>query len=692
MTNKLVVAAIALTTGLSAFSALSAQPVSIMQIQGDAHYSPFVDVVNKQYSSAQTYSVSGIISAIEHKALGRDIPSGFYMQDVIGDKNPNTSDGIFVATSADTLINLQAGDEVSVTGIVKESYGWTQIVAKNLVVNSKGHRVQPSALVAISSDKSLSDTLERYEGMSVSISPQNDLVVSRNFGFDRRVKRNNLAVSLGGINMQPNQHFAPSSQKSFEHAQKIKNNELIIESFSRAPAGIIPWYPSFGKANSKGIYDYIRLGDKLQNIHGVIGYSHTSYRLFVSSVATADNFEHNIPRTQAPTIKDGDFKVATFNVLNYFNSPFGGAKNPKNQNRGAKTAAEFSMQRSKIVNAIVALDADIVGLMEIENNGHGKDSALIDLLTHINEQVPADNQYTFASTNDVFNGTGAITSQVIYRSNKASLINYQVIAMPQQDAPKIGKESGKNFMRNAVTPTFKINGTNELLTISVNHFKSKGSTCWEDVALQNNKDVDHQGSCERFRVSGALHLAQELEKIKGHKLIIGDLNSYALEDPIAVLTNRHHLTDDYKIYAARDTFIGGNAKQGASLHGEHGALVTKSYGYINAIAKYHPNAFGYSFSNVVGTLDYVLASPSLAPHIIDATEWNINSPESTLFEYGTRYTGDMKKHDDVYRSSDHDPVVVSLTFNKPSNNQGGSLGYIYCLILAGLVLRRKHLY
>ncbi|MGB0898571.1 MAG: ExeM/NucH family extracellular endonuclease [Psychrobium sp.] len=689
--NPLLVS-LCLSTGLVNMAVNASEQKTIMEIQGAGSNSPFVDIGNKKYQSKETFQVTGVITHIQAKGIGRDIPSGLYIQDPKGDNNPATSDGLFVSFDSKALstLPLQVGQTITATGKIKESYHWTQLAAQDISISSEVIKTLPAIPVtSLATDTNFSDTLERFEGMHVTIASNNNLIVSRNFGYDRNVRRNNLALAAGSINFQPNQQYAPSSKSSKQQAIDIKNNELIVESLDKAPAGKIPWFPSFAQSANGVDYDYIRIGDSVADLTGVVGYSHNNFRLFVQNTATNENFTHNNPRTVAPTLKEADIKVATFNVLNYFNSPFGGDKNPLGQNRGAKTNEEFSMQRAKIVKAIIALDADIIGLMEIENNGTQANSALNDLLSHINKGLPIDKQYTFATNNEKYNGTGAITSQVIYRGEEMSLAHYQVIAMPQQDAPTVGKENGKNFMRNAVTPTFKLKKSGELLTVSVNHFKSKGSTCWEDVALQNSKDVDHQGSCEHFRVSGAYHLGQALEKIEGHKLIIGDLNSYALEDPLAVLTNRQHLPDSYKLRAARDTFIGGDSAKGKPLHGKKGAVIEQSFGYINTIRELHPEAFGYSFSNVVGTLDYILASPSLADHIVDATEWNINSPESTLFEYGTRYTGNMKKFADVYRSSDHDPVIISLNFNKPSKDNSGNTGIAVLLLGLGLLIRRK---
>lgn len=637
---------ISLLCGLLASNAF-AKNTDIMTIQGNGVSSPLVNLEAKPSS----LTVQGSVTAIQKKSLGNDVVAGFYVQDIVGDNNPFTSDGIFVAGANS---KLKIGDKVEVSGYVSETYGLTQLKATK-VKKLNGHaRVKPVVLQPHPSDKDFKATLERHEGMLVTITPKSNMLVSRSFGYDRKARRNNMALAYGKINHQANQAGWPSSKESIRQYHSNLTRNLTVESQVKAPNGIIPWYKNFASTTKH----HIRIGDGVTQLTGVIGFSHDQYRLYVTEQANINSFIHNNPRTSAPELKKGDVSVATFNVLNYFNSPFGGAKNPTQKSRGAKSRTEFTMQANKIVSAVVALDADIIGLMEIENNGYGKHSALNDLVTRINKRLPSNKHYQIAQiTNKKFIGTGAITNQVIYRPSSVTLTDIRLIAMPQQRAPKVGKEDGKNYMRDALTPTFAVNKGGEKLTVSINHFKSKGSTCWEDVALQQGRDSDHQGSCEQFRVSGAYHLGQQLAQIDGHKLIIGDLNSYANEDPLLVLTNRDNVSSSYEIDAARDTFVNNEP-----LHGSKGAVIKKSFGYINTVSDKHPNAFGYSYKNVVGTLDYILASPSLAPHIVDAVEWNINSPESTLFEYPSKYTGEMKKFSDPYRSSDHDPIIVSLSF------------------------------
>ena len=62
----------------------------------------------------------------------------------------------------------------------------------------------------------------------------------------------------------------------------------------------------------------------------------------------------------------GRLKIAVFNVLNFFATDFTGSNA-----RGADTALEFARQRAKIISALIRLDAHILGLVEVQNDGEG---------------------------------------------------------------------------------------------------------------------------------------------------------------------------------------------------------------------------------------------------------------------------------------------------------------------------------
>ena len=98
---------------------------------------------------------------------------------------------------------------------------------------------------------------------------------------------------------------------------------------------------------------------------------------------TADN-----PRTATPDEVGGSLQVASFNVLNYFTTldDGPGVCGPSGDLdcRGANSAEELVRQRDKIVAALAAMDADVVGLIEIENDDG---TAAADLVAGLNAVI-----------------------------------------------------------------------------------------------------------------------------------------------------------------------------------------------------------------------------------------------------------------------------------------------------------------
>lgn len=648
---------------------------TIQQLQGTGHTSPAegIDIANKQFTSKNYYTVEGIITAIQNKALGRDLPQGFFLQSS-SDNNPQTSDGIFVNTG--DLKNLSVGDLVKVTAKVTEHYHWTQLTSVSKIDVLKTQQPLPPAAVLDLNNQNFNDALERVEGMRVKIAKVSGMHVTRNYGFDYASHRNNLVLSHKNALVHPNQNEAPRVRPHWN----ANDGTLVVESFKRAPNGQILWYPSFGLANGNGSSNnYIRINDLVDGLEGVVGYSYGQYRLYVTNQANQNTFIHTQDRQPYPLMKQGgNLRIASFNVLNYFNPPYDESRNPLGQNRGAQSEKEFHLQSDKIATAIANMHADIVGLMEIENNGFDKKSAVADLVNRINSKIknPADHYAYFTPKNGEKSiGGDAITTQVIYKKNKVTLENYHIIKMPEQHAPRVhytDKNRDKTFtgsvhQRDTIAPTFRINGTNKVITVAVNHFKSKGSVCWEDVNTGKKLDLDQQGACENLRVAAAEQLGTALAQIKGDKIILGDLNSYANEDPLIVLTDRKNLAN-HTTKAAAYTYIGGNKGTGTPLYGKDGKVVDRSFGYLNIIRQLHPDSYSFAYNNHIGTLDYILISPPLKRAVIDAHEWNINAGESTLFEYSDKHNCSYgvcsPRHNDIYRASDHDPAIIDLDTRK----------------------------
>lgn len=642
-------------------------PTTIMEVQGDSWTSPLIDA---NYQSNDYYQVTGVVTAIQTSALGNDLPIGFFLQDPNGDGDDNTSDAIFVNGS---VSGIEIGNTVTVQGKAYESYGWTQLIDTHInQIEATSVAVPATPLRSLESDEDFDFTLERHEGMLVELDQEADMRVTRSYSFDYDAYRYNLVAAYQRINTQMNQDSIPGSVEAEMANDQNQDRRLFVESFTKASNGIVPWYSDFLTASSVPMQDgtttsedYIRIDDTIDGLQGVVGYSYSEFRLYVTNQASSQTFIHNNERTETPEIAEGDLRIATFNVLNYFNSPFGGDENPFGENRGAESYEEFERQGDKIAKAITAMDADIIGLMEIENNGFGENSAVAQLVDKINLLVDdEDEHYSYVASDDYnYIGTDAITNQVIYKPSKVHLKTYRVIEMPEQHATE-GSDTD-NYQRDAITPTFKVNHSDEQVTVSVNHFKSKGSTCWEDVNLQGNSDADGQGSCENLRVSAAQHLGTELAVIKGHKIILGDLNSYASEDPILLLTK---MPQGYSVTPARDTFTGDSVMDGAEP-----AALTESFGYRNIIRELNPQSFSYSYDDTLGTLDYILVDADTAEqNVVAAIDWNINSAESSYVDSTTEYSGDLPKYSDIYRSSDHDPAILVLSFDKTKKNECAS--------------------
>ena len=694
---------------------------TISEIQGKGHKSP---LITDGYETEEKYNVTGIVSAVVSHPK-----KGFFLAAVEPDGDPLTSDGIFVSSSKATADMV--GNTVCVTSIVKENYDETQLVASewDLVADTSS---VPAAvdLAVMPEDLGLfSNTMERFEGMLVNLptdlnaaeSGKQDMRVSRPFGFNFDGYSNNMTVSYKRPNMQPNQNYVAGSAESQEYAAQNADYRLLIESSTKAANGNIPYYPEF---NANPADNYIRINDTATNIEGVIGYGYGKYTLIVTNELTNNNFDHNTPRTKKPSLNTSTTEdsfaitIGTQNVLNLFNSPFGGAANQHGNNRGADNYLEFERQQAKLVEAIQGLDADIVGLMEIENNGFGGTGAIAEFVAAINmyydEEDPSDvdepnsisNRYVFIGfdrngdtiLDDLDSlGSDAITSGMIYRPSKVTLEQSTVIPMPQQRAPAIVNdnnivvkntkgevlESGSNYHRDALAATFVVNQTGKRLTVAVNHFKSKGSTCyeeWEGVEFGTEEvwkgkpiDTDFQGSCENFRVAGAVQLAEELAKIStrlgSESVIVGDLNSYALEDAMLVLTNN---ATGKTLTTASHTFIGKRPQYTGPTN------ITKSYGYVNAVSKIdklkNNLSWSYSYNDEIGSLDHILISSSLDARLLDATDWHINAAESSLFDYnidrkGVNTADDQASADrfygdeaTAYRSSDHDSAIIALSY------------------------------
>ncbi len=648
---------------------------TIQEIQGEGASSPFID--GYPYITTEDHFVTGVVSAVT-----TGLTKGFYLQALENDGNDKTSEGLFIHTDVSDT-ELKAGDVVCVKGKVQEYYSNTQLSSDaNSYVKTGTSNASLVTPLTIKEGETLRDALERHEGMQVELSSASELFVTRNFSYDYDSRRNNMMLSHEAPLFKPTQLHAAESDAAVALAKENAANRIYLESDSKAPNGQIPYFPTFAKdLDQNGSSEqHIRLGSRVEGLQGVVTYSYNEYRLIATNEVDSSNFvtsgdDFDVARKAAPAIADSDLRVASFNVLNYFTSVAdSGHDNPTGQNRGATNLDEFLIQQAKIVSAMNKMDADIIGLMEVENNGFGDGSAIQNLVDALNAEIDdVEDHYTYVEIEEQdkyqeeYFGSDAIMVAILYRANAVTPKEAaKVIVTPEQHIAentitrKEGTESNPaydKYQRHSLLQTFTVKETGEDLSVVVNHFKSKGSECIEEwiAGVEDSEPADLQGNCNNFRVSAAKVVGEALKDIDGDVLVMGDLNAYGKEDPLLTLTDYSKEKYGRDIYTAAYTTIGGGELQVEKTK------IEKGYGLHNLNTLLHgADTFSYTYSGELGNLDHALASSSLAQKVVAIEDWHINSLESNLFEYSSKYTGDMPKYKDAFSASDHDPVIIAI--------------------------------
>ncbi|MTI13731.1 ExeM/NucH family extracellular endonuclease, partial [Sansalvadorimonas verongulae] len=639
----------------------------ISQVQGAGDTSPLIPVDAKE---SPEIVVEAVVTANAPDRL-----NGFFLQEEFADEDgdPDTSEGLFVYGKRP---ELNVGDRIRARGVIQEFYGQTQMVLKDVTICATGALGEVRAAMP-GKGFSLQD-MEKYEGMLVNFSGSNALSVTRNYSYDFASRRNNMEVSFGGPLFKPTQLFPPLSEKATAMAEANSSNRMTVITDGSQVNGQMSYYPAFGP-----YIHYIRTGDLISDLTGVITYRYGRYELLPTQTLDTYAFNHEFsPRVAFPAPHEyGHVRVASFNVLNYFNEVLPDHKpNPTGQNRGATTIEELQLQRAKIVEAITRIDPDIIGLMEIENNGFGPGSAMEDLISAINSRLPESEHYKAVSTYESgVIGSDAITVGLVYKPARISLSGgLLVVPMPVQEFTLTSTDDKDvkiiKSMRPTVVQTFEDKWSGQRITVGVSHFKSKGSMCLEDymeyadtsgkvpldgtrikagskITVPNYQD-DLQGSCNEFRVAAAKHLGDYLKTMNhllaDNVLLIGDFNAYGQEDPVRLLTSGKKIKQPVQT----------SAKTTVNCRELPSERIERGFGLVNLAPSKHNYSFTYD--GELGALDHALANKSLAGKVVNVHEWHINSAENSLFEYSDKYSGALPKDDGPFSASDHDPVLIDL--------------------------------
>ena len=384
-----------------------------------------------------------------------------YIQTPVVDDDANTSEGIYVFADAAAFA---VGQTVRVRGTVDEFNGLTELTAvTNIFRCGEGTTtIEPTEL---SLPIETAGDLEKYEGMLVTF-PQ-DLVIAEYFNF----------AQFGEVSLTADRQDTPTAV--------VEPGPPAIE--LAADQALAP-HPAGRRAQCartrarRGTRTARRSPCSTRSAAVTCSAaSPASWTSSSTSTASSRQPGRRTPRsTSGPSVPDvgGSLTVSSFNVLNYFSTL---------DSRGANTEEELVRQEDKIVAALAEIDADVFGLLEIENNEAGRPSGSWPPSTRRSVRAPT---------------TTSAPARSAPTSSRSALIYKPGTVTPVGDTRSWTRPSTRASTPRAtgrrVAQTFRENGTDEVVTVAVNHLKSKGSACAGDPDTG-----DGSGNCDVTRTQAA---------------------------------------------------------------------------------------------------------------------------------------------------------------------------------------------
>jgi len=359
-----------------------------------------------------------------------------------------------------------------------------------------------------------------------------------------------------------------------------------------------------------GVSDYHRCGEKIYNLQ--VRVDETS----VTKLTWQGGTWHGNTREDLNTLPYlGDYRllVCGFNVENYFTTL---------GSMGARTSADRQAQRAKVSKALKQINADIFGLVELQQGNE----AIAEIVEDLNNHIPGRNYQYFR---DAVTGTFQKVD-FVYDANKVEPINTPV-------------ETNVEVQNRKKMVCFKELATGEKFIYSINHFKA-----------MNTGGADRRENEAKAVVKLYNSYRQNNSIREQDLLVMGDLNCYVFTDAIQVFL-KNGMIDLHRSFHADSSYsymFGGQAS-----YIDHAICNETLYRQITGMSAYHINSdeddrFTYDKSSdetmfrcsdhdpvLVGLrLDSTL-SQSFDPYMNDA-----NYGDSLAFYY-------------IYTSATEDPLV-----------------------------------
>lgn len=540
---------------------------SIADIQGDGQHSPY---------AGQRLTTEGVV----HQRA----PFGFWIQTPAAqqDDNPATSEGLFIASRR----LVKTGQRMRLTGRISERHSITRLTPEHMYVCATEPGVPQATRLTLPLTAA---QWEAVEGMRV----EGHALVS---GFTEQsgIMSGSSLWASAALMWQPTE-LAPAAAV---RGQNNRHQRLLLQAAGRQPL----WRSQLP----------LRLGSRIPFFRGVVdSFTRPGQAIQPRLLATELQLEPQ-PR---PALLDYppavSLVVAGFNVNNYFNGVPGPQGNIRfRHSRGAGNPSQLLAQTQRLVRTLVAINADVLVLNEVENDGFGPHSAARQLLAALNREQDKSGIYRLVTPGH--KGSDAIQTLLLYRPAVLQPVAAVQVLHQHNSAPDAqGKALFNDYgNRPVLIQTFR--HRQQTIQLAALHLKSKGSSCGETARQQNGG-----GRCNLSRSRAVLalqHFLKHQALAADHRLIVGDFNSYTAEQPLQPLFQA---------------------------------------GWLRAAGFSETRSHSYNYRGLLGNLDHIFLSPSLRSKVRGYLSWAINSVENpALAPYAATQ--------EIYRSSDHDPQILLL--------------------------------
>ena len=358
---------------------------------------------------------------------------------------------------------------------------------------------------------------------------------------------------------------------------------------------------SYGQITLTNVSGYHRMGERLHNLTvKVNNYKSVSLVSCEWRGNTRDDIEKGIDMDAINMRGEHTLLVCCMNLEYYLVQNLGG-------DMGASNYAEHQKQRAKVSKALAKINADLYGFVEIEQG----QSALAEIAADLTKNTGRK----FSYIND---GGSAYSSYT-----KSGFVYCTDLLEPYGKL----RENNTGVQNRKKTQAFVEKATGEKFLFSVNHFKAKSGSGSGDNADKGDGQGTYNGDRVREAKSVLENYAKDCVLLKDSDiLIMGDLNAYAMEDPITVLRE------------------GGMTDLHRTFHAD--------------------SSYSYTYRGQLGYLDHALCNSTLLPQVTGMVAYHINSDESDSYTY------DKSNDQTMFRCSDHDPVIVGLRLDSTYTGNG----------------------